>query len=682
MAGFRRDINTSVQTPQVQVPKATGDDVSDVLNIATFGLGLYSQYKEKQATQKKAERQDLLLGKAQDIHLNIVAAMEQKDLSPERIEMMVQKGIRGVTSSPTERQFLIESIGKLQSSDLFKESLAGEVDEDTQLTDLLRNAETSTPGIVQGILGEKDISELSTEEKRRANVEVRKRQADLNKLEALQEDLSMSPSVNGFARLSQEKVKFALDQAGVVLPSLMDKVRRAGGDSEQVELLSAAKSNLVAYIEQVKQNQALDFNNAFASVSKDEAERIKGIHDNTMKALDSQIKSLNDMDEEQFLSTARLAKKLKDELSIELHKSLPQAMRIKEALGPAYNALMDVVLSKQPELLEKASQTVEGSLLEVLSETVSGRAVTAQFMDLSQIAPIVEGQPLADVPRVDREAIASSRWSTVSPIINDVKTIDSMNDAQVKNVAKSMIDILDLAEEVGDEQSLKNASKMLSSKAVSRLLEHNALDDLDKKTFSNYIASSSIALIKDRANEGVEYDVSSGKFTAKSDLPKENDRSGITAGVRTSVREAAGRKESMLNERFDAAAEALAKYNPAISNTKEAKDYMAVLLQGSVKLKGVLPAIEQEKIQAAQEGITVQELKQRSSLEEEVRAFSEGTSEALEGEKLRVQGKQVQEEAIDQESALRLRVKAFKKRFPEEAKFLSDEEIAEELTGG
>lgn len=684
MAGFRREIGTSVEAPQIQVPQATGDDVSDVLNVAAFGLDLYGQYQQRKKIEDQEKLRSILTGKAQEIHSRIVEALDQQDISPAKLEIMTQKLVSGASQSPSERQFLLESIGKLQSSKIFEAAFKAEQDEDSFLTDELKSFDDE---IIVSVSRDKDITELSTEEKRRAVVQARKLNAKREEFKAVNEDLSLNPTYAGFVDSTEKRMSLVYEQAGSVLPSLMDKVRRAGGNAELTELLSAAKTNFVSLIEQLKQAQRQDFNMVMKSGDKDLIDRAKVAHENSLKALDDQVEFLNGLDEEQFKSTMRMANKLKQELEIELYETMPEAMRNKEAFGAAYNSLVELALNKNPVLLEDVRKRAKGGILQALGATPEGSAVLSNHFDMAQLRHVFNGKSLASFDEAERDRVAAKRWTTVSHVISDPKSMDALTDKQVSSTAIAMIEVLDAAEEAGDSQSLKNANTLLTSPALERLLQHNSLTDDQKAVITDRVRSSTAKLLEESNLEGfgIRYDASKKEFVA-SEVKPIKGTSGDPRDValrRSTERKNRETQEKLkkINQKLKVTSSLMSKYNPAVESDLEARDLIVSF--GNVPVTGKLPSFEPEKREAVRQSVSVDEIKKRSSLEEEVRSFSEGVSKTLEQQKQRVQAEQVSEETeIDQEAALRLRVKAFKKQFPEESKHLSDEEIMQELRGG
>ena len=632
--GFSKSITSPVNIPQVQPIQPTQSDTGDAIQLASFGLSLYEREKAKQSEASRQLKLQELTGKSQEIATDLLSALDQKDLTSVQQAVRVNRAINAASTSPTEREFLMGKVGEILKTDLF----AGAIEAEKSASDLMTEEILSYEDFMQGVvLGGKNLDQMTDEQKRDALDGLRALSVKRESARIANEKLGTNPSVPAYADALDSIFSLEYASNEHLLGSLIQQVTAAGGDPASIELLSQARLGLSRQFSQ-QENIARDlYNQAMKQPSLSPSDRtaITAIRDNALKQMQDMRSRLESMDEEQFQNAAKMANLLKTQMQVELQESAPEIFKLKEIAGSGYNALMSTLLNRLPNFKAGAIATLEKGATAAFLSSTEGRAVIAQTFDLKEMNLMLEGKSISQYDQDKADALAGQRWTMVAPLIEDPKMLDSLPEQRVENLTLAMIEVLDRADEVGDKESLKNANKLLSSPAVESLIARSK-DENTQRVLSNYVASSTAALLQDQLQRaGISYNANSQKFETggaadpgAQEISKLSDpRAAAGAVERKAAAQERKNRVKTMNNKLEQSAKLLVKYNPAIDDIKEARDYLLIGAAPN-KVKGTLNPFQPNKVEAIQAAVKLEEIEKSLELKKRVQEFEAGVREA------------------------------------------------------
>lgn len=627
MAGFRKEIGTSVDVPNIQVPQSTGDDVSDALNIASFGLNIYGQVREQELARQRKQRQEQLLGEAQVIAEDLFDARSQKELTAVEETMRLNKRLSTFTN-PVERQMVQELVAEQLTTGLYKEARKEMLDASEQLNEQLREIDKRSPELAALVFQGKNIDQMSMDEKRDTMDKYRTMVANQAKVEETNLNFANNPTVRSFRQVADaQKINlFSLMQGQ--LGSLINQVDVSGDDAEKKDILSTAKNNMLLVLDKEMQNVSAAYTAALQSprLTDDARKAIEQEYNAYTSALKNQRKVLNEMDQEQFDKTSRMAKLLSDKNDTQLQKSFPQLMKLKQAMGPAFNSVMNAVLVRSPQLQQVTANTIEESVTSLLG-TPAGQTILAESLDLEAMHNVMQGIGLQEYAEKSRDAAAAHHWNASKVLVESPEALDTMNDDQINNVGIGIIGILDRADELGDTDSMANANALLTSPALTKFVDR--LPDNQKEVLTDYIAKSTAEFMRRQLSDDsfLKYNEQTGKIegTLKRD-PKVDEfnrrfTGGFLGGSSRPSRVQTAEKEA--NYKLNKAAEMVAKYHPTFKgDTEKARQYVL-----SRALPTLRTSLTEEEKQAASALESLEALRKRNELGERVQQFERTTAQ-------------------------------------------------------
>lgn len=679
--GFRKQLTTPVDIPKVQPIQPTPTATGDVLQLASFGLDLYQR---DQAQKKESNRQlklEELTGKSQQIASKLLEDLQQQDLSPIQQAIRVDKAINSSSQSPTERDFMMGKVGEILKTDVFSAAIEAEKSSSELMTEEILKYPPSIQGLV---LGGKNLDQMTDDQKRDALDAGRQISLQMERARLASEKLSTTPSVTAFSEAVDSVFSLEMAANEQVLGSLIQQVSGAGGDPESVELLSQARLGLSRQLGQQETIVRDMYSQVLKDpkVTKEQLTKATAIRDNSLKQLTDMKGRLDSMDDEQFENAAKMANLLKSQMELELRETAPEIFKLKDIAGSGYNALMGVLLNRLPNFKDVAVNALEKGAIAGFLSSPEGQATVAQTFDLKEMNLMLEGKTLSSYDADAADAAAGMRWNMIAPLVENPEMLDSQPQVMVDNLTTAMIQVLDRADEVGDQQSLVNANKLLSSKATEALIAKVSNPE-SQRVLANYVASSTAALFEDKLQgaKGLTYDTTAQRFMADTtDEPElaistlADPRARASGQAARAANQQRKRDVEEMNNKLNQAASLLVKYNPAISDVNKAKDYLLIGAPGA-NIQGELTPFRPIEKQAIKQAVELQKLEEDLELKNRVKEFAEGIRRGGVAATAALGG-QLEQQAPeeDPDKVRKLRVQALRAKHPE-LEELSDEEI-------
>ena len=676
MAGFRREIGTNVEVPTFNVPQSTGDDVSDALNIASFGLNVFSQIKEREAESARLERQKELVGVSENIIKDIAYTKSQKRINAFQEQKMIEDQINQI-SNPMERAFVRENVVKSLTTGIYGEARKNEQAEEDALDADLRRIDKEYPQLSPSLFRGRNIASMSMDEKFEIMTEFR----HLAKLDAEKQaagdDFLANPSVRSLNAVLSAEFQSGFGKLQADLANFMTMVDKAGGSPERKEILSRGKANLVTALNTMQ--NLVDSTYTSGRKLVQDKEQLKYM-DDSYKSYVDQLKNYRDqldkMDTEQFDRIARLSKVLKDNNNINLQNSFPKFMQLREVMGSGFNSLVDALIVSNVGNIQNVTSDVIGDTIRDVLGSPAGAAVAADTLDLESFNKVVTDGSLMQYAEKDRDTAAGLHWNAVSKYVTSPNLIDEIPQDAVNNLGISMISVLERADELSDSDSLANASNLLASPAMRKMIDR--LPEDQQNIVSSYVARSASEFMRRGLSdiEGATYDPVAGKLNVQEEQDRTAPaRARFRAGQLNRVRRT---KAEQINQKLENAATILVQYNPNVDNIKQAKEY--IVRQTRPDLAPAPKEDDNLRAQAIKQNTTVEAIRERAELDARLRDFERRT-ELIANPNLAAVEQSTPEVELDPEMELNLKVEAFKRKNPEDAKEFTDEELRELLRG-
>lgn len=676
MAGFRREIGTNVEVPTFNVPQSTGDDVSDALNIASFGLNVFSQIKEREAESARLERQKELVGVSENIIKDIAYTKSQKRINAFQEQKMIEDQINQI-SNPMERAFVRENVVKSLTTGIYGEARKNEQAEEDALDADLRRIDKEYPQLSPSLFRGRNIASMSMDEKFEIMTEFR----HLAKLDAEKQaagdDFLANPSVRSLNAVLSAEFQSGFGKLQADLANFMTMVDKAGGSPERKEILSRGKANLVTALNTMQ--NLVDSTYTSGRKLVQDKEQLKYM-DDSYKSYVDQLKNYRDqldkMDTEQFDRIARLSKVLKDNNNINLQNSFPKFMQLREVMGSGFNSLVDALIISNVGNIQNVTSDVIGDTIRDVLGSPAGAAVAADTLDLESFNKVVTDGSLMQYAEKDRDTAAGLHWNAVSKYVTSPNLIDEIPQDAVNNLGISMISVLERADELSDSDSLANASNLLASPAMRKMIDR--LPEDQQNIVSSYVARSASEFMRRGLSdiEGATYDPVAGKLNVQEEQDRTAPaRARFRAGQLNRVRRT---KAEQINQKLENAATILVQYNPNVDNIKQAKEY--IVRQTRPDLAPAPKEDDNLRAQAIKQNTTVEAIRERAELDARLRDFERRT-ELIANPNLAAVEQSTPEVELDPEMELNLKVEAFKRKNPEDAKEFTDEELRELLRG-
>ena len=629
MAGFAKNVTTPIDIPQIQAPNFSQNTsvVQDVVGLAGFGL----QINARQQAMKAEEARKVTLSQGLEIANSIQGLQGQ--ISGPKLFREAQKRITAAGGGVIQQaelgaivaqQFGFSSLGQATLSE--SEKLANNLEQE-----LSRVGEFGNLALMQ-VAPNSTFSELDNGTRERVVELGLKMQVDAGKVAS---DKRQSLVALETGNLNQLGAFFKADKEqynalGSVMVSLYGQLVNTAS-KQGLQLVAADLLQMKESVVFVAQNQKSNLQDMFSADrllkidSKDRAS-VQTLVDKRVKFYDDQIKFVNELEADEFKNFADTAKLLSDKHQIDLLRSVPELLKFKALYGPqAMNLLVTETIAKKPEYREAlANATLKG-----FEATGITREDTFNI-GLGIVAGIGEGKTIQDYDEGDANTAADIYWKTTKEFISNAGMIDNSTQEGVVSMAIAAVNVLEFAEERGAVDDKQRALQTTNSPEFKKLYDKSPPEiksALGRKVvqYNRDTLENNIKRIK--ADEGgfdldstTTYNADTGKFEVDFTLQIDDEvafRSGGGSGVLLKRKQLKDKVEG-LNKQLEVV-KIYSKDDPFLSSLtdKEQRDFL-VRSAGLPRdtIKGRLTEFSSKQEEAQRAGISVADLKERTSIQE------------------------------------------------------------------
>lgn len=412
MSGFSRDIRTDIQAPEIASPQATGDDVSDALNVASFALNTYNMFQ-------KSKQKGIIDDQIQSISTKWQDTFEQTG-SVLKANLAVNREITQLDSSVAFD--VAGGVAQRVGYVLQGANMGSGKQEPTRLFDTMTNEQKSktagtlgitdysAPGAIESIEnGYVKLQQASQVHENNATVREQTERGEVNRVGAF------SNSLSDIIHLSFNKPIQTLTKA-------MDDIRLLPVEEREVALQDA-RSQVIQTRAQLE--EFIRREHGRAGFQGRAADAAKAAMEEQIKRVNNLANLLTVQDDERAAGNARMIKAFQDKLNLDAFRS--------------------------------------GDILKAFSEKYTGQFL-ANNIDKLLTDPSLLGEVI-EAPV--REALEQSIGSAYNLRKDDVKLIKIESVLDIMTGRKTMQDVDDLfAPE--DRQSIYRASYARTKDAITK----------------------------------------------------------------------------------------------------------------------------------------------------------------------------------------------------------------------
>lgn len=595
---FQKDVSTNIRVPEVQVPVGTGDDTTDALQVATFGLSLFAQSQERKRLQDQKLRQEAVLSAALDAESALANASAQKGGLSDLERIRIVEGFGSQFTSPSERMAFQGALAEQVSSGIYSKQFEKELSDRER--DIKHIHSLAPEGSLVLVTGGKNLNDMSDEELNAAKLKADIFAAKHAETQAAASVWVTSQDAGSLRNLLSKGYSEMFSKLGGQLGTLMTDVQTAG-DTESKVLLSQSKSFFVNAVEQYKgQVNSLVTQASLANLSSDQQAQLRFTRDSAVGELDNMMSTVNEMDDEQWKSTLRLTQELQSRAKIDAEKGFPLLSRFSKVLTGESMGLVLRKMFMEGDLLDvtadKIADSVQQGIFNITSDLdMTGVAQAGNSLDLKSFEDMLTGKV------ADNDLAIAEHWKLADKVVRDPSIVDHLGEKQIDNTGLSMIHALKAAEERGTEQDIKNASSLLGSEGMKLFMKK--LKPEEQQNLSNYVAGFVAKEMERRF-----------KFSPK--MVYNADRKEVIRDVPIKGQEP--RRDNVLTDQLNNSAQMLAAYHPQFKGKEgEAKDYLMSFVS-SDQVRGEKKEFGAQEQQAITTGQTLEELEEQVSLKEQV----------------------------------------------------------------
>lgn len=625
MAGFAKDVTTPVEIPSVP-PVNLGVEAPPGQNAAallSFGLNL--QQKNRAIKAEEARQATLTKG------LEIAKGLEdlQGQVSPEKFFVEAQKRVRSSGGSVME-QAQIGSIVAGQfgtatlSQGIMTESEKHGADLEQELRGLGEFGDIALiekfPSSTSSEL-DNDSTELVIERARQLQADAIKSKTTKQRVE---EGISRGNlnTIQDWFKADKEQFN-ALGGAMTSLYSQQLAIAADQGLELSAENLQSMKESTISVLESAKRNIQDKFSGDVLLQIPDMKERnsIKTLVDDRERFYSEQIEFVNSLEDDKFKNFFDTAALLKEKDELDLMRSSPEFLRIKNLMGTqAFGALISERLAKDPnfrnQLKAVQMKAFEGVGFDHNDQFAAG---------VSIMAGIGEGKTIQDYDSSDMAQASNVYWSTVKGFMNTPEAIDNSTSEGISSMAIASVQVLEFAEERGTIEDKQRAIQTINSPQFKKLYDKapaEIREAMGRKVIQynrDTLEDNVSRIMKESAGAGigstVTYDTTSGQFQVEFEHVSKNFSGDPTLSFQQKQQK---KKVDALNKQLDVA-KIYGKDDPFISslNEREARDFFVRSTNMSPELiKGKLTEFTPEHEEASRKGVTLEELRARTDATE------------------------------------------------------------------
>lgn len=650
MAGFRREIGTDVQVPEVSIPQATGDDVSDVLNIANFGLQLFARHQEKERTGLIQQSSENIMQKWQN-------TFEQTG-SVLKANLAVNKEIAAL-NDPSMSQSVASAVAQRIGFTLQGASFGAKQEESERTFDFISKEDKLLLADRLGISGTLDDEAKTKIENEWAKLEaIRQKEKNLETSKTNNVEQEKQRVVDWQAN-THEIIDYHIQPVIRNLNSQLSQLSNMANVEERERLFKDVKQKADILKAQLKDyvlssRGGMGFH---AEVGAD-ADRVEAVLD---KRIDNLFGVIGNKDFDTVAADARLLEAFTTRLKLNALQAGDAIVLMKTKYGENLASLPLQRLITTHQIGEELLPEVEKSLRSVMSSATGLSQDVTKLMRTEAAMDVLTGEKsIEDLSELfseeDQVRIFRSSYKEIDTLIRK-KELDTLNDLEKQKVASGLAGILEFAN-AEDTHEAGKVIDLIGKEEFNKLLAaadedvkprlQNQVINFNERWLRNQTDGAFVKLNEISNKVEVEFDATKGQFVvkgAKSAMFSTIDRAGnelVDAGAAQAAEAKAKTLVTKINQSLN-----LFKKNrqgtPGMAELSDAEAVSWLMQEGSgskpnfstrIKIKGNLANLDDMKIRAIQEGKTLQELQaeqqeieRRASAKEQVQSLANLTQQ-------------------------------------------------------
>lgn len=647
MAGFRKDIGTNVAVPELQMPQATGDDVGDALQVASFALGAYNMFEQKRQQGVLDESVHNIFDKwdstyAQTKDVAKANAAVNKEIS--KLDPSISFDVAGAVAQRVKYTLQGASMGGQGKS------------APTRLFDTMTNEQKSSTA---GMLGITDYTEPGAIEKIENGFTKMQQVTQMHENNKMRKEQTVEAEINravDFDRTLNEVVTIAFDKPINALLGDIDGLRNLPVEERETAFqdirtqVLQTKSQLQSLIR--REHSAAGFKGAALTTAKTKLEQ-------QLERVDTIASLLTVEDDERAAGNARMIKAFQDKLNLDAFRSGDIIKQFNEKYGGQFLSNNIDKLLTDPSLL---GQTIEGPVLQSLRQSLgSAYNLTqedAQLIKIESVLDVMTGKKTMDdiddlfAPE-DKQRIyqAGYKRSKDSIISGEIfQDEEGMLDA-AKGVS-GMLEFVDTTNgsemaKVMDLTNHPNFSKFMDEAPddLKPILKNQVLD-LSERYLRNQVNGGFSQLNSAAANLDIQFDARAnefkvlgakeGVFTKRVATGRGTGGSTVTVEDNKAKQEAIARANKLVTK-INTSFKTLIQNRdgtPGFSDLSDAEVASYIMTSGSgvkpnfetIQVNGKLASLDGMKQRAAEQRKTLQEIQEEEAkLQEGADALRQAT---------------------------------------------------------
>lgn len=638
-SGFSKSIGTVTDSPiSIQVPEATGDDVSDVLNVASFALNTYNQF---QANKEQKRVRGLIDQSSQDITDKWQNAFEQTG-SVFQANKAVNREISAL-GDPSVSQAVATNVAERIRFTLQGVSMdrAGADKEQQRLFNTLPDAQKAA---LAGKVGIKDFE--SEEAKMAIEDEYIRQQQDAMAQEnnkTLREQTEMGEQQR-LTRMVSSTSKMVSNFVAPPINSLIGQVKdlkNINDSTKQAELVNQIRSS----VQEVKSAVSSYVDSEFAQAGFDLNKMGAGVdrgREQIMRQIDN-ISALVTSDDFGVLAdNMQMLEFLQNKMQLDSLRAgdIVSVFKAKYGHDIARDAVQKYITGVGP-ISEAVELQVGEALRKSVIDAANLSAQDGELITLESVMEIMTGNKTVDdvislVPEDKAIKAYQEAWRNTGDIIktgsfnaqgHDVlattKGLSFMLEAANADNTAEAGKVVDLMRDPNYEKFVKKADA-----SVQPILGNQALK-FNERWLRNNVDGSFSAINEGLRDFNITYDASTGKFSigdAKEGRFSKATRAGSDV-IEVEDPVAAGKAKARLEkqiQKINDSMDLFVKNKDASPSFKDFSDaeVRSFLLQhgsglkpemGKIKVKGSLADISKPQQQAVEEGVSLKELEAKEA---------------------------------------------------------------------
>lgn len=623
---LQRDVTFNLQAGEVSQPVPSTIPQS-VASLANLGVSLFREHKAEQAQAAAETRQNDLLRTGRELVDQYLLAKEQtgddfKAAMNFRQEVNKIEGLSEMEKQSIFKQFK-EATGRATGAAALQgvEREAAELQQSVQFFSDNKDRATMMFSMHPELHNLVTTGQATAEQKReyvvKGNRALQKAEMEEDLVAQAQETVKGNVTAAANHLLEADNLLLNRIDATSELLHMQMTITAQNPTPENIQALENMRSQMLGSLKSAEGMVESRWMSLSADVDAEGQKLLKDKMTLSKNRIVTTREFLEGLDDEQFKSTAKAVKFLRDKYQLNAFETAPLLKEMQAEFGQSFNAALEALIVKDNSVVER---------LVSLSGTAVEQALTTKeqaLQKLDRYLRLTTNKSLLDLSLDEREKAMGELFAGVKTEFDRGLLADRSANAR-QNIGQNLVVLFDEVVTIGDQDDRKQALSFINTEGFDKYIE--SLDEDTKKNLKGQLLQLNQDALQDNRNgliqkfssrKGVIYDAEKGKFKVDEsvfleDVPERLQRLGgvdapkqrLAAGVQDARNNVAA-ANSYLDKVVAMKSES--SFLAGLSD-RDVRDWIIHSSEHKPKVEGEIRNFTEEFFEAAKQQVSVEEL--------------------------------------------------------------------------